>query len=55
MRPLKAQQEMESRKIWEPVTNAIIAKDYSGATKAKQDIEQKQRDTAAERKRKDES
>ncbi|PWN96789.1 hypothetical protein FA09DRAFT_299451 [Tilletiopsis washingtonensis] len=55
VRPLKAQQEMESRKIWEPVTNAIIAKDYSGATKAKQDIEQKQRDTAAERKRKDES
>lgn len=45
---------MESRKIWEPVTNAILAKDYSGATKFKQEIEQMQRDAAAERKRKDE-
>ncbi|SPO24490.1 related to OSH6 - member of an oxysterol-binding protein family [Ustilago trichophora] len=55
VRPLAAQDEMESRRIWEPVTNAILAKKYSEATKNKQDIEQKQRNTAAERKRKGET
>lgn len=55
VRPLAAQDEMESRRIWEPVTNAILAKKYSEATKHKQDIEQKQRNTAAERKRKGEN
>lgn len=55
VRPLAAQDEMESRKIWEPVTSAILAKKYSEATKHKQDIEQKQRNTAAERKRKGET
>ncbi len=53
--PLSAQEEMESRKIWEPVTSAILAKKYSEATKNKQDIEQMQRNTAAERKRKGET
>lgn len=52
VRPLGAQEEMESRKIWEPVTNAILAKEYSKATKHKQDIEQIQREKAAERKEK---
>lgn len=51
VRPLAAQEEMESRRIWEPVTNAILGKKYSEATKNKQDIEQMQRNAAAERKR----
>ncbi|SNX87317.1 related to OSH6 - member of an oxysterol-binding protein family [Melanopsichium pennsylvanicum] len=55
VRPLASQEEMESRRIWEPVTNAILAKKYSEATKNKQEIEQKQRNTAAERKRKGET
>ncbi|CCF52550.1 hypothetical protein NDA11_001186 [Ustilago hordei] len=55
VRPLSAQDEMESRRIWEPVTSAILSKKYSEATKHKQDIEQKQRNTAAERKRKGET
>ena len=55
VRPLSAQDEMESRRIWEPVTNAILTKKYSEATKHKQDIEQRQRNVAAERKRKGET
>lgn len=55
VRPLSAQEDMESRRIWEPVTQAILAKKYSEATKHKQDIEQKQRNAAAERKRKNET
>lgn len=55
VRPLSTQEPMESRKIWEPVTNAIMAKEFSKATKAKQEIEQRQRDAAAERKRKGET
>lgn len=46
------QEEMESRKIWRPVTEAICNKEFGQATKHKQEIEQKQRDLAAERKRK---
>ncbi|CEH16964.1 Oxysterol-binding protein [Ceraceosorus bombacis] len=53
VRPLSAQEPYESRNIWEPVTTAILAKDFSAATKHKQEIEQKQRDAAADRKRKD--
>lgn len=51
VRPLSAQEEMESRRIWESVTSSIISKDFSGATKHKQRIEQMQRDAAAQRKR----
>lgn len=51
VRPLASQEPMESRKIWEPVTNAIHNKEFGAATKHKQDIEQMQRDKAAERKR----
>lgn len=51
VRPLDVQDEMESRKIWKPVTEAICNKEFSQATKHKQDIEQKQREVAAERKR----
>lgn len=53
-RPLAKQEAWESRKIWQPVTKAILGKDYSAATKFKQDIEQKQRDAAVERKKKGE-
>ncbi|KAK3207383.1 hypothetical protein GRF29_103g870132 [Pseudopithomyces chartarum] len=40
----------ESRKFWEGVTNAIVNKQYSLATTLKQEIEDKQRKKAAERK-----
>lgn len=39
----------ESRKMWEQVTEAIHAKDYSRATVLKQEIEERQRAKAAER------
>lgn len=42
---------MESRRIWQPVTDAILGKEFGAATKHKQNIEQEQRDRAAERKR----
>lgn len=54
VRPLTAQEPMESRKIWEPVTQAILNKEFGAATKHKQEIEQMQRDKAAERKRNNE-
>ncbi|PWN48611.1 hypothetical protein IE53DRAFT_399359 [Violaceomyces palustris] len=54
VRPLESQDAMESRRIWEPVTKAIHSKEFSEATKFKQKIEQKQRDAAAERKKKGE-
>ena len=49
VRPLEKQDPMETRKFWEPVTNAIIKKDYKQATAHKQTIEQAQRDKAAAR------
>ena len=44
----------ESRQIWKSVTLAILAKDFGKATQLKQEIEERQRDKAAERKEKDE-
>ncbi|KDN37930.1 hypothetical protein K437DRAFT_31731 [Tilletiaria anomala UBC 951] len=55
VRPLDAHEEMESRRIWKPVTDAIIGKQFSAATKHKQEIEQAQREAAAERKRRGEA
>lgn len=52
VRPLEKQQPNESRKLWENVTNNLLTKEYSEATKHKLAIEQRQRDDAAERKRK---
>lgn len=52
VRPLEEQSPRESRKLWEEVTNKLLNKEYSEATKHKQAIEQRQRDEAAERKRK---
>lgn len=40
---------METRRFWEPVTQAIVKKDYKKATANKQVIEQSQRDKAAKR------
>ena len=52
VRPLEKQEPRESRKLWENVTNNLHKKEYSEATKEKIVIEQRQRDEAAERKRK---
>ena len=51
VRPLGRQLPTESRKLWENVTTKLLTKEYSDATKHKLAIEQKQRDEAAERKR----
>ncbi|KAB8236727.1 hypothetical protein BDV23DRAFT_145861 [Aspergillus alliaceus] len=47
--PEEIQLSNESRKFWSSVTQAILDKNYSQATKYKQDIEEKQRQKAAER------
>lgn len=52
VRPLEKQLPDESRKLWQDVTANLLKKEYSEATKHKHAIEQKQRDDAAERKRK---
>lgn len=51
VRPVEDHEPYESRRIWAPVTEAIQTKQYSQATKSKQEIEQQQRELAAERKR----
>lgn len=48
--PLESQLPNESRKFWNPVTQAILNKQYSQATTLKRDIEEKQRMKANERK-----
>ncbi|KAG7097745.1 hypothetical protein E1B28_005066 [Marasmius oreades] len=52
VRPLEKQGEKESRKLWEGVTSRLLGKEFSDATREKVMIEQRQRDEAAERKRK---
>lgn len=52
VRPLEKQHPRESRKLWETVTENLTKKEFSEATKEKVTIEQRQRDEAAERKRK---
>jgi oxysterol-binding protein-related protein 9/10/11 len=52
VRPLEKQLPDESRKLWVRVTTNLLEKEFSDATKEKVKIEQKQRDDAAERKRK---
>ncbi|KAH9941160.1 uncharacterized protein BXZ73DRAFT_98372 [Epithele typhae] len=51
VRPLEKQLPDESRKLWDNVTSRLLKKEYNDATKYKLQIEQKQRDDAAERKR----
>ncbi|CAK5272071.1 unnamed protein product [Mycena citricolor] len=55
VRPLDKQEPRESRKLWETVTTRLLNKEFSDATKEKVIIEQRQRDEAAERKRKGET
>ncbi|KAF8645827.1 hypothetical protein AX16_007550 [Volvariella volvacea WC 439] len=52
VRPLEKQLERESRKLWFNVTDKLIKKEFTEATKEKVAIEQRQREEAAERKRK---
>ncbi len=47
--PEKDQLPKESRRFWAPVTKAIMNKQYGQATIAKQEIEERQREKAAER------
>ncbi|KAM0747159.1 hypothetical protein T439DRAFT_328927 [Meredithblackwellia eburnea MCA 4105] len=49
--PLDQQHELETRKVWAAVTNAVLAKDWNTASKAKQTLEQGQRVKAEERKK----
>lgn len=50
VRPLSEQDPQESRRLWDPVTQALLAKQWQNATNQKQTIEQKQRDIASKRK-----
>lgn len=54
VRPLSAQEPDESRRLWDPVTQALLGKQWNEATRQKQVIEQRQRDKAARRKEKGE-
>lgn len=49
--PLEVQAESETQKVWAEVTKALLNKDWSNATKAKQVVEQTQRNKAEERKK----
>ncbi|KAL5361870.1 hypothetical protein BJX96DRAFT_90494 [Aspergillus floccosus] len=53
--PSEEQLSNESRKFWSNVTEAILDKRYSQATKLKQEIEERQRQRAAERQEKNET
>lgn len=52
VRPVEKQLPHESRKLWDSVTDKLLKKEFSEATREKVAIEQKQRDEAAERKKK---
>ena len=52
VRPLERQLPNESRRLWERVTTKLLSKEFGDATKHKHAIEQRQREEAAERKRK---
>jgi len=51
VRPISKQHPTESRRLWESVTSGLLRKEFGEATRAKHIIEQRQRDEAAERKR----
>lgn len=48
--PVDDQLSNESRVIWAPVTEAILSQKYNEATTAKQEIEERQRQKATDRK-----
>lgn len=50
VRPIREQEENESRRVWKDVTAGLRLNDIDKATAAKQNIEQKQREEARERK-----
>ncbi|WVN88574.1 uncharacterized protein L203_103785 [Cryptococcus depauperatus CBS 7841] len=50
VRPLEEQDDHESRKLWESVTQHLLSKNWGEATRSKQTIEQRQRDKATQRK-----
>lgn len=52
--PVDSQLPNESRMIWAPVTDAILAKQYTQATDYKTEIEERQRKKTAERKERNE-
>ncbi|KAJ7484378.1 hypothetical protein FB451DRAFT_1232295 [Mycena latifolia] len=52
VRPIEKQLPHESRRLWDSVTTRLLKKEFSDATKEKVAIEQRQRDVAADRKRK---
>ncbi|KAK0204248.1 hypothetical protein DFS33DRAFT_1275294 [Desarmillaria ectypa] len=52
VRPLERQLPHESRRLWDNVTRRLQNKEYSDATREKVAIEQRQREEAAERKKK---
>jgi len=47
VRPMEEQDHKESRRMWDPVTQNLLNKNWGEATKQKQAIEQRQRDIAA--------
>lgn len=51
VRPISKQLPTESRRLWDSVTSRLLRKEFGEATRAKHIIEQRQRDEAAERKR----
>ncbi|KAH9988807.1 hypothetical protein BJV74DRAFT_885305 [Russula compacta] len=51
VRPISKQIPTESRRLWDSVTSRLLRKEFGEATRAKHIIEQRQRDEAAERKR----
>ncbi|KAJ5118542.1 hypothetical protein N7448_010250 [Penicillium atrosanguineum] len=51
--PDEQQLPNESLRFWSEVTNSIVSKQFTQATKVKQDIEERQRQRAAERKEKE--
>ena len=52
--PLDQQLPNESRRFWAAVTTAIKSKQFTEATKLKQELEERQREKATERKEKNE-
>ena len=54
VRDLSKQQEKESRRMWQMVTEKLLSKEYSEANKAKHAIEQRQREEESARKQRGE-
>jgi oxysterol-binding protein-related protein 9/10/11 len=54
VKPLSDMNELESRKVWHKVTEALNAEEYGAASKEKSDVEEQQRELRRIRKEKDE-